>query len=476
MIGAFDMYYIVFFVVVGGLVHYSRKKAKATSEQAVVTEDFKRFQRSYVVIYLILTMADWMQGPYLYALYDSYGHSAQTIGQLFIAGFGTAALCSTFVGSLADKYGRKRMCQVFCVVLMMSCLTKHSSSFSLLLIGRVLGGLSSSILFSSFESWMVHQHLFLNYPEKWMQSTFEIVVSGTGVGAMVSGLVATFLASQFGHVAPFDCAIIFASLGLLLLSRAWPENYGDRDISVVQTLENAYESIRGDQGIMLLGISQALFEAGMYIFVVMWTPTLDETSATPVSHGWVFSTFMVCIILGGTLYKQYLTYGGTVEKLMVFACGAGAISLGIPVIVTDHTLQLISFCVFETCVGVFWPTASSLRSMYFPEDTRASVMATLRVPQNILIMSVLFMVGQVQHSVILFTAFLFICAATLAQWYFIKNTLTETDVIEELGIVDDNISTGGNNADVGLVGLEKDARDRSLPMAERQIEVTEIIK
>eukprot|EP00954_Amorphochlora_amoebiformis_P029587 1393376-Amorphochlora_amoeboformis.AAC.2 len=60
-------------------------------------------------------MADWMQGPYLYALYDSYGHSAQTIGcpnrinqyhpcthglsfacdfrQLFIAGFGTAALC-----------------------------------------------------------------------------------------------------------------------------------------------------------------------------------------------------------------------------------------------------------------------------------------------------------------------------------------------------------------------------------------------
>eukprot|EP00954_Amorphochlora_amoebiformis_P023423 1359908-Amorphochlora_amoeboformis.AAC.1 len=83
--------------------------------------------------------------------------------------------------------------------------------------------------------------------------------------------------------------------------------------------------------------------------------------------------------------------GGTVEKLMVFACGAGAISLGIPVIVTDHTLQLISFCVFETCVGVFWPTASSLRSMYFPEDTRASVMATLRVPQNILIMSVLFM-------------------------------------------------------------------------------------
>mmetsp|Transcript_15797 Transcript_15797/g.38944 ORF Transcript_15797/g.38944 Transcript_15797/m.38944 type:complete len:483 (-) Transcript_15797:163-1611(-) len=440
MLGAYDFYYIFWFALVAGVLYYARRQAKIVQDQTVVTEDFKRFQRSYVVIFLLLTAADWMQGPYLYALYDNYGHSKQVIGRLFILGFGAAALCSTFVGSLADKYGRKRLCQAYCVLLLLSCAMKHSSSFSALALGRVFGGASTSILLSSFESWMVHQHLFLSYPDHWMRGTFEIVASGTGVVAMMSGLAATFAASHFGHVAPFDLAIVLAALGLLLLSRAWPENYGDRDISVLQTLENAYETIRGDPVIMLLGLSQALFEAGMYVFVVMWTPSLDETSATPVSHGWVFSSFMLCIILGGTLYKQYLAYGGTVEKLMLFSCGVGGVALLIPSVVVEHSIQLLSFLVFEVSVGVFWPTASSLRSMYFPEETRASVMAALRVPQNLLIILVLAVHGHVSHSTIFMMSFCFLVGAAVAQWYFIKLTTGEIDVIEELGKVDENIS------------------------------------
>jgi len=454
MIGAFDLYYIFWFALLAGLVYYVRKKAKSVQDKTVVTEDFKRFQRSYVVIFLILTAADWMQGPYLYALYSSYGHSAKSIGRLFILGFGTAALCSTFVGSLADKYGRKKLCQAFCVLLFLSCTLKHSSSFSLLALGRIFGGASTSILFSSFESWMVHQHIFLSYPDNWMRSTFETVAAGTGVVAMISGLVATFAASHFGRVAPFDVAMVLICFGMLLLSRAWPENYGDRDISVVQTLENSYESIRGDPVIMLLGLSQALFEAAMYVFVVMWTPTLDSSSSTPVSHGWVFSSFMLCIILGGTVYKQYLAFGGSVEKLMLFTCGVASIALAIPTMVQEHNIQLCSFFVFEVCVGVFWPTASSLRSMYFPEETRASVMATLRVPQNLLIMLVLAVVGQIEHWIVFLLSFLFLAGSTVSQWYFIKLTTGETDVIEELGIVDEAISeiTGGGG---GASGKDK---------------------
>eukprot|EP00466_Bigelowiella_natans_P000248 jgi/Bigna1/66187/fgenesh1_pg.1_\ len=493
--GAYDFYYILWFGVVAGVVYYVRKQAKATQDQTLVTEDFKRFQRSYVVIFLLLTAADWMQGPYLYALYDSYGHSKHIIGRLFILGFGSAAVCSTFVGSLADKYGRKKLCQVHCALLIMSLLTKHSSSFFILGLGRVLGGASASILVSSFESWMVHQHLFLSYPDHWMRGTFEVVASGknreektarekkdhartlpmtyfitcirtyihsTGVVAMVSGLVATFIFSHFGHVAPFDLAIVLAALGLMLLTRAWPENYGDSDISVLQTLENSYESIKGDPVIMLLGLSQALFEAGMYIFVVMWTPTLDETSTTPVSHGWVFSSFMLCIILGGTLYKQYLAFGGTVEKLMLFACAVGSIALAIPCVVQEHTLQLVSFLVFETCVGVFWPSASSLRSMYFPEETRASVMirqlaiSSVFVATGVIITTVVFLiVDRCRHGPSGNPPCTTECAdntrprsdgAGLAQFhirYFIKITSGETDVIEELGMVDENLSNVG---------------------------------
>ncbi len=47
--------------------------------------------------------ADWLQGPYVYALYTHYGYDIQMIGILFIVGFGTAAVFGTFVGSAADR-------------------------------------------------------------------------------------------------------------------------------------------------------------------------------------------------------------------------------------------------------------------------------------------------------------------------------------------------------------------------------------
>lgn len=46
---------------------------------------------------------DWLQGPYVYALYEFYGFDRGDIGRLFIAGFGSSMVFGTIVGSLADK-------------------------------------------------------------------------------------------------------------------------------------------------------------------------------------------------------------------------------------------------------------------------------------------------------------------------------------------------------------------------------------
>lgn len=45
---------------------------------------------------------DWLQGPYVYHLYEVYGFSVKDIGLLFIVGFGSSALLGTLVGALAD--------------------------------------------------------------------------------------------------------------------------------------------------------------------------------------------------------------------------------------------------------------------------------------------------------------------------------------------------------------------------------------
>ena len=50
-----------------------------------------------------LSAADWLQGPYVYALYEHYGMTPHQIEQLFVGGFGSSMIFGTVVGSFADK-------------------------------------------------------------------------------------------------------------------------------------------------------------------------------------------------------------------------------------------------------------------------------------------------------------------------------------------------------------------------------------
>lgn len=62
----------------------------------------RAFQSLYFLVYILANASDWLQGPYVYALYHDYGHDADTIAILYIAGFISSMLFGTFMGSLAD--------------------------------------------------------------------------------------------------------------------------------------------------------------------------------------------------------------------------------------------------------------------------------------------------------------------------------------------------------------------------------------
>ena len=54
--------------------------------------------------------------------------------------------------------GRKRACVTYCITYILSCITKHSPQYRILMLGRILGGIATSLLFSAFESWLVAEH------------------------------------------------------------------------------------------------------------------------------------------------------------------------------------------------------------------------------------------------------------------------------------------------------------------------------
>ena len=67
----------------------------------------------YLPVFLLATFADWMTGPYIYALYDHYGYTIDQIGTLFVAGFGSSLVFGTVIGSMGDKHGRKKSCCLY---------------------------------------------------------------------------------------------------------------------------------------------------------------------------------------------------------------------------------------------------------------------------------------------------------------------------------------------------------------------------
>ena len=81
-----------------------KKETDSNAPVAMVTEDQLKFQKIYLVVYVCAFFADWLKGPYVYALYESYGYSESQIAYLFLAGFGASGLSGPFVGAAAFPF------------------------------------------------------------------------------------------------------------------------------------------------------------------------------------------------------------------------------------------------------------------------------------------------------------------------------------------------------------------------------------
>lgn len=367
----------------------------------------RAFRNNYLLVYCLQMLGDWLQGPYVYALYEKYGYSPAQIGQLFIAGFGSSMIVGTFVGALADKMGRRTAGLAYAAIYSLSCVTKHSPNFGVLMVGRVLGGIATSLLYSAFESWLVAEHFKRGFSEQALGQTFSwAVFLGNGLMAIFAGFFGDFLVEkmQLGRVAPFDAAIVFMVAGGAVMIATWGENYGDKGSkNIGQQFSRAWNAIVSDPAIALLGGMQSLFEASMYSFVFLWTMAMSPNKEA-IKHGLIFVNFMTACMAGSFL-AGVLMKRSRPEKFMKGVYFVAAAAMVVPMalsvnpvkdpslkgqpITLQGKLQLLAFCVFEVCVGIFWPSMMSMRAAYVPEELRATIINIFRIPLNAFVCIVL---------------------------------------------------------------------------------------
>lgn len=361
--------------------HDESNDAKPTGEQA---PKFRSFQRQYLLVYAIIMMADWFQGTNMYTLYSSYGVN---ISALFLSGFLSGACWAGPIGIWIDRYGRRRSCIVYLVLEIIINCCEHVNWFPILWISRILGGITTCILFTGFESWMVSEHRKRGFPEAWLPDTFGKCSFINGLSAIIAGILAQVCADAFGEIGPFQAAIALTALALVFVW-FWPENYGGGDTEEEKdTKTAAWKLLKTDRKAVLLGTVNALFEGSMYSFVFMWVPTmLSVLKGSPLPTGLVFASMMCCISLGGVLFSpSMLLKIAKAEYIGVGCFLVGAAALAVPVFFDTIIPVLGAFLIFETCVGVFNPCGGVLRSKVIPDNLQGSVMNMFRIPLNSLV-------------------------------------------------------------------------------------------
>jgi MFS transporter, MFS domain-containing protein family, molybdate-anion transporter len=166
------------------------------------------------------------------------------------------------------------------------------------------------------------------------------------------------------------------------------------------SIQDAIQVIKSDPKIFLVGGVQSLFEAAMYIFVLQWPPAISsavakafgENSGTP--YGAVFSCFMACCLFGSTLFGQLAKMGVSTESFTLGMLTVATLAMSFASFSVSSAaamslpLLVASFFAFEACVGMYFPSIGTLRSMYVPDSHRSVIMNLFGIPLNFLVVGV----------------------------------------------------------------------------------------
>jgi MFS family permease len=390
----------------------------------------RSLQMRFLAVFWLMRMADWLQGPYFYEVYSSkiFNGAPATldlVSKLFLVGFATTGVFGPWIGQFVDTVGRRAGTLAFAALYAAGALSTRSNMLWALLLGRVAGGLGTSLLFSAPEAWLVAEHQKNKFDGRWLGETFGLAYAGDSLVAITAGQLASLTAGVAGPTGPFTLSVFFLALGAIVALLKWDENVATVAapalaaapvaseststpnapaptpvaapvpvLSNKPSIRDAVQLMLQDKRILLLGAVQALFEGAMYIFVLQWPPAMKaaiKASAfgeAAVPFGNIFSCFMACCLLGSTAFGALQARNVSVERstsmmLAVAASAMTAATMGSGL----GTLTAAMF-LFEACVGMYFPSIGTLRSKYLPDSHRSVIMNLFGLPLNLIVVTV----------------------------------------------------------------------------------------
>jgi len=184
-------------------------------------------------------------------------------------------------------------------------------------------------------------------------------------------------------------------------------------VGAFSTLLSGCSTVWNNPNILICCIVGSVFEGSMYIFIFLWSPALtslqdqvdvsngrlvegaekdphSEDSELP--FGWIFSSFMVCCMLGSIAFSRLSTAGVSASKSLVGILALSSISClamaSTASNVTSSALspQYIGMLTYEFCIGLYFPAIGTLKATLVPEAERSAIYNVFRLPLNLIVL------------------------------------------------------------------------------------------
>ncbi|KAK5634522.1 hypothetical protein RRF57_010235 [Xylaria bambusicola] len=362
-------------------------------------DEAREFRRTFLRVYLLVIGSEWLQNPFMYSLFRTEKTLDEaTVAALYSSTYVAAAVSALFVGYLTDRFGRRRACLVFCGIHSLAAVSVCFDQLPILILGRVLGGVALTLLWTAFESWLVAEYNERGFARSSLSlsSLFGSMTTSKCITAIFAG----------GELSALDlCAAI-------LMVQTWSENWGfsptvgttmtNDDNTVIETQEQLLLSQAAgsiwDLRVWAMSFVTCCFDGTIFLFMFFWPETLQDAHDRghpnedgTIPHGVIFASFMAIMVLGALSYNLVAVdqsgshegsrkYTLTPTQLLMGALVISAVCFMAAAFVREEVGLLTSFLLLEVCNGIYVPSVAYHRGTIVTDEARARVYSLMNIP------------------------------------------------------------------------------------------------
>lgn len=225
--------YIILLSMIFIFQYYSKSKEISTTFHPEQKKKGDKLFWLYLIALQMGKASQWCISPYSFEFFDKYHNmKEETIAKFICVSFLSSTFFGTFlIGYLNDQVNKRNPCILFGVIMGISTITRLFHNNYILFFSQLCFGVSSSILFSSFENWFITQcntHLTdKNTHDAILTNAFEKNALSDSIVAMCLNMLVSILKNKYGFHMPFTLSFIFCISVILFVIVSYDDSFAN---------------------------------------------------------------------------------------------------------------------------------------------------------------------------------------------------------------------------------------------------------